>query len=282
MSQVESATRYLAPEPAEIVEKHSYGPDIHAYRLRLLDPTARPRFDFMPGQFNMIYAPGVGEIAVSIASDPDEEDLEHIIRIVGRTTRVIDRFQVGDVMGVRGPYGRPWPLQEARWKDALVVTGGLGSAPVIGAVDYMFRRRANYGRITVLHGVKRPADLIHRERFEGWRHQPNTEIHLASDEPDRAWRERTGTVTDLFRDIEIDAAHEVVFMCGPEVMVESAMPILRGRGISEDRIFISLERNMKCAVGLCGHCQFGPQFVCKDGPIFPFRRIAPILGVRGI
>jgi sulfhydrogenase subunit gamma (sulfur reductase) len=282
VSPLESAARYLVPEPAEIVEKISYGPEIHAYRLRLRDPAARRRFDFMPGQFNMVYAPGVGEIAVSIASDPEDEDLEHIIRIVGRTTRVIDRLETGDVLGIRGPYGEPWPLQEARWKNVLVVTGGLGSAPVIGALDYMFRRRANYGRITVLHGVKRPSDLIHRDRFEAWRRQDNTEIHLASDQPDRAWRERTGRVTDLFADIEFEATHEVAFLCGPEVMIDATLHLLERRGISEDRVFVSMERNMKCAVGLCGHCQFGPQFVCKDGPVFPYRRIAPFLGVPGI
>jgi len=282
MTQVESAARYLAPEPAEIVEKRSFAPDIHAYRLRLLDPTARLRFDFMPGQFNMVYVPGVGEIAISIASDPDEEDLEHIIRIVGRTTRVIDGLEAGDVLGLRGPYGTPWPLQEARWKDVMVVTGGLGSAPVIGAIDYMFRRRANYGRITILHGVKRPADLIHRERFEAWRREPNSEIHLTSDQPDRAWREHVGFVTALFEAVEIDPTHRVVFMCGPEAMVLSATGVLRKRGISADRIFISMERNMQCAVGSCGHCQFGPEFICKDGPVLPFRRIAPFFGVKGL
>ena len=122
----------LAPQPAEIIEKHSFGPDIHAYRLMLLDPGARPLFDFRPGQFNMVYAPGVGEVAISIASDPDDEDLEHIIRIVGRTTRVIDRFQVGDVLGLRGPYGNPWPLQEARWKNVLVVRPQPGQETTVG------------------------------------------------------------------------------------------------------------------------------------------------------
>ena len=281
MSAAESAG-YLAPEPAEIVEKRSFGPDIHAYRLRLLDPGARPRFDFVPGQFNMVYAPGVGEVAISVSSDPEDELLEHTIRIVGGTTRVIERLGVGDVLGIRGPYGSGWPLQEARWKDVVVVTGGLGCAPVTGAIDYMFRRRASYGRITILHGVKKPADLVHRERFESWRREPNTFVHLTSDEPDRRWRDRTGVVTELFEEAEIDPGRSVVFMCGPEIMMRYAVDILRRRGVSESRIYVSIERNMKCAVGLCGHCQFGPEFVCKDGPIFPFRRIAPFFGVRGL
>jgi NAD(P)H-flavin reductase len=273
---------HLAPEPAEIVEKRSYGPHIHAYRMRLLDPAARPRFDFVPGQFNMVYVPGVGEAAISISSDPADEILEHTIRIVGRVTRVIDGLGVGDVLGLRGPYGSGWPLQEARWKDVLVVTGGLGCAPVAGAIDYMFRRRANYGRITVLHGVKQPADLIHRERFELWRRQPDTEVHLTSDEPDRAWRDRLGVVTELFDEVEFEPSRSLLLLCGPELMMRIAARALRERGLPAERIYLSLERNMKCAVGLCGHCQLGPSFLCKDGPIFPLSRVAPFFGVPNL
>ena len=279
---IEAAARALLPEPAEIVEKRSFGPQIHVFRLRLSDPAARPRFDFQQGQFNMISVPGVGEVAISISSDPDDLDLEHTIRIVGRTTRVIETLGVGDVLGVRGPYGIGWPLLQSRWKDVLVVTGGLGCAPVTGAIEYMIRRRANYGRITVLHGVKKPTDLVHRERFEAWRREPDTQVMLTTDEPDRNWHDRFGVVTELFGEVEIDPARTIVFMCGPEVMMRLAVGTLGERGVSMDRVFVSLERNMKCAVGLCGHCQFGPEFVCKDGPIFPFSRVARFFGVRGI
>jgi NAD(P)H-flavin reductase len=277
-----ASARLLVPEPAEIVEKRSFGSQIYVFRLRLCDPDARPRFDFVQGQFNMVYVPGVGEVALSISSDPEEPELEHTVRIVGRTTRVIERLGVGDVLGLRGPYGSGWPLHEARWKDVLVVTGGLGCAPVTGAIDYMFRRRANYGHITLLHGVKKPADLVHHERFEGWRRDPGTTVRLTVDQPDRTWRDRTGVVTELFEEVELDAARTIVFMCGPEVMIRYAVSTLKRRGVPLDRIFVSLERNMKCAVGSCGHCQFGPEFVCKDGPIFPFSRVARFFGVRGL
>jgi NAD(P)H-flavin reductase len=281
-NHVTAAARLLLPEPAEIVEKHSYGKDIHVFRMRLVDPGARPRFDFIQGQFNMVYVPGVGEVAISISSDPEDQDLEHTIRVVGRTTGVIGGMDVGDIVGLRGPYGCGWPLHEARWKDVLVITGGLGCAPVTGAIEYMFRRRANYGRITLLHGVKKPADMVHHERFEAWRREPDTQVMLTTDEPDRNWRDRTGVVTELFQEVEIDAGRCIVFMCGPEVMIRYAARILSERGVSEDHIFVSLERNMKCAVGLCGHCQFGPEFVCKDGPIFSFDRISRFFGVRGL
>lgn len=279
---IEASARALVPEPAEIVEKRSFGPQIHVFRLRLSDPSARPRFDFQQGQFNMVSVPGVGEVAISISSDPHDLDLEHTIRIVGRTTRVIEALGVGDILGIRGPYGSAWPLLQARWKDVLVVTGGLGCAPVTGAIEYMFRRRANYGRIVVLHGVKKPSDMVHRERFEAWRREADTQVLLTTDQPDRTWKDRFGVVTELFSEVEIDPRRTIVFMCGPEVMIRYAVRILVERGVSMDRVFVSLERNMKCAIGLCGHCQFGPEFVCKDGPIFPFSRIARFFGVRGL
>jgi len=272
----------LAPEPAEIVEKHSYGSEIHTCRLRLADPAARLRFDFVPGQFNMVYVPGVGEVAISIASDPEDELLDHTIRIVGRTTRVIGGLETGDVLGLRGPFGNGWPLQEARWKDVLVVTGGLGCAPVTGAIEYMFRRRASYAQISILHGVKKTSDLIHHDRFREWRRNPDTRVLLTSDEPDRQWQHHTGVVTELFEEVEIDPARTVVLICGPEIMIRYAVQILERRGVPARRIFVSLERNMKCAVGLCGRCQFGPEFICKDGPIFRFDRIARFFGVRGL
>ncbi len=278
MSELRDHTGVLIPVPAEIVTKQSFGPDIHAYQLRLLEPESRPRFDFVPGQFNMLYVPGVGEVAISISSDPADELLEHTIRIVGRTTRVIDRMGVGDRLGIRGPFGNGWPLQEARWKDVLVVTGGLGCAPVTGAIEYMFRRRANYGRITVLHGVKKPTELVHRERFEAWRQHPDTRVLLTTDQPDRSWRDRTGVVTELFEEVQIDASRTLVLMCGPQVMMRYGVSILRERGIPRERIFLSMERNMKCAVGLCGHCQYGPSFVCKDGPIFDYARVERFFG----
>ena len=270
----------LLPEPARIVEKRSFGADIEVLRLRFERADVRARFDFAPGQFNMLYVPGVGEVAISISSDPDEETLEHTIRIVGRVTRVIAALEVGDVLGVRGPYGNGWPLQPGRFHDLLFITGGLGCAPVAGAIDYVFRRRASYGRVVILHGVKKPADLIERGRFEAWRRHPDTQVLLTSDTPDRHWRDHTGVVTELFDEIAFDPRRTLAFMCGPEVMMRYAARHLGERGLAAERIHLALERNMRCAVGLCGHCQLGPRFVCKDGPVFALPAIAPFF--RGV
>ncbi len=273
---------WLVPKPARIVEKRSFGPDIHSYQLRLQDPADRAGFDFVPGQFNMVSVPGVGEVAISVSSDPDEELLEHTIRIVGRTTRAIEKLSVGDTLGLRGPYGRGWPLQEVRGSDVMVVTGGLGCAPVTGAIDYLFRRRADYGRITILHGVKKPADLVFRERFEAWRREHDAVVLLASDTADRHWRDRTGVVTELFHEVAFEPARSVLLMCGPEVMMRHATRILRGRGLSDGRIWLSLERNMHCALGVCGHCQLGPFLLCRDGPIFRSSQIRPFFEIENL
>jgi NAD(P)H-flavin reductase len=186
------------------------------------------------------------------------------------------------VLGVRGPYARGWPLAAARGRDLLIVTAGLGCAPVSGAIDYVFRRRADYGHVTVLHGVKKSADLVHRARFLEWRRQPDTTVLLTADQPDRAWRDRSGVVTELFEEVAFEPGRTVVLMCGPEVMMRYAIRILRARGVSDDDLHLSLERNMKCAVGWCGHCQLGPEFVCKDGPIFPLRRLGRFFEVHGL
>jgi len=273
---------WAVPVPARIAAKARYGPGIYSYRLALLEPSARARFAFAPGKFNMVYAPGVGEVAISISSDPDEVELEHTIRIVGRTTEVIERLGVGDVLGLRGPYGNGWSLAQARGQDVLVVTGGLGCAPVSGAVEFMLRHRADYGHLTVLHGVKRPADLAYPERFEHWRRHSDVVVRLTSDEPDRHWRDHTGVVTELFDELELDAARTQIFACGPDVMLRHTLHFARERGIPAERVFLSLERNMKCGVGLCGRCQLGPFFRCTDGPVFSAARIGRFFAVRGL
>ncbi len=201
---------------------------------------------------------------------------------VGRVTRAIGRLERGDPLGVRGPVGRGWPLEAARGKDVVVVTGGLGCAPVVGAIEYIFRRRAAYGAVQILHGVKTPHDLLYRERFDAWRRQPNTAVYLASDQPGKTWRYHVGVVTELFERLTLDPARTIVLMCGPEIMMRVGSGILIERGLPASAIHVSLERHMECGIGLCGHCQFGPFFVCLDGPVMRFDRVAPFLGRPGV
>jgi sulfhydrogenase subunit gamma (sulfur reductase) len=268
---------------AEIVGKTQEAPNIYTFRLRLTDPKVRESYRFTAGQFNMVYAFGVGEVPISIVSDPDEPEwLDHTIRVVGRVTEVMGRLEPGAVLGIRGPFGRGWPLEEARDKDVVIVTGGLGCAPVVGAIEYIFRRREAYGAVKILHGVKTPKDLLYRKRFDAWRRHPNTEVYLSSDQPGKAWRHHIGVVTELFEQVTFDPARSIGMMCGPEIMMRLGTPILMKRGLPQSAIYVSLERHMECGIGLCGHCQMGPFFLCKDGPVMRYDTIAPFLGRTGV
>jgi NAD(P)H-flavin reductase len=281
--EADSMANPYVVHPATIVEKIREAEDINTYRLQLVDEQVRRQFRFNAGQFNMVYLFGVGEVAISIVSDPDEPQLlDHTIRTVGRITKAIAGLQPGDALGIRGPFGQGWPLEEARGRNVVIVTGGLGCAPVVGAIEYIFRRRAQYGSIKILHGVKTPHDLLYRERFDAWRRSPDTEVLLTSDQPDKTWSYHIGVVTELFELVSIDPAKSIVLMCGPEIMMRLGVPILVRRGIPATAMYVSLERHMECGIGLCGHCQMGPYFVCKDGPVMRYDRVAPWLGRVGV
>lgn len=268
---------------ATIMAKTREAEGIDTYRLRFADERMRRRFRFHGGQFNMLYLFGVGEVAISIVSDPEEHEFfDHTIRVAGRVTGAIAKLGIGDSLGIRGPFGRGWPLEEARGKDIVVVTGGLGCAPVVGAIEYIFRRRNNYRAVRILHGVKSPHDLLYRERFDKWRKQPDTEIYLTSDRPDKSWQYHVGVVTELFHEVRMDPARTVVLMCGPEIMMRLGAPILLERGVPSSAIHLSLERHMECGIGLCGHCQMGPYFLCKDGPVMRYDKVAQWLGRAGV
>jgi NAD(P)H-flavin reductase len=265
-------------QPARITGRRVETEGVFTLTMQLVDPATRAAYRFRAGQFNMLYAFGVGEVPISIVSDPAEPAvLEHTIRIAGRVTTVMGRWKVGDVVGVRGPYGNGWPVEAAVGRDVVIVTGGLGCAPVVGVIDYIFRRREQYGQLHIVHGVKRPSDLLYRDRFDAWRRAPRTRVYLTADRPDKSWHYRIGVVTELFDALEV-APSALVMMCGPEVMMRYAARALRDKGIGEEAIYLSMERRMECAVGLCGHCQYREHFVCKDGPIYSYRTVKPLFG----
>ena len=264
---------------AHILDKREEAPDVFTYRLRFEDLAVANAFSFAGGQFNMVYLFGVGEVPISIMSDPDDKQgLDHTIRIVGRVTKGIEKLGKGDVLGIRGPFGQGWPLEEAKGKDIVVITGGLGCAPVVGAVEYMFRRREEYGHIKIMHGVKTPRDLLYKERFDEWATHEDTQVLLASDQPGRAWHYHVGIVTELFDMVELDPLNTIALMCGPEIMMRAGAKHLAARGVPKQQMYLSMERNMQCGVGLCGHCQVGPYFACKDGPVMAYDKIAAYLG----
>ncbi len=270
------------PHEAQIVERIEETPSIFTLRLRFTDPELHGRYGFAPGQFNMLYLYGVGEVAISIVSDPEDERVyDHTIRAVGRVTKGLHQLREGDRIGVRGPYGRGWPVEEAKGGDVVLVTGGLGCAPVVSVINYVVKRRQDFRRLVIMQGVKHADDLIWREQYQAWAAMPDTQVLLAADKGNNTWPWATGLVTSLFDEAEFDRDACTVMMCGPEGMMGASAKALAASGVDEQRLFVSMERNMQCAVGHCGHCQHGPRFVCKDGPVFSYPEVKDLFGVRG-
>jgi len=230
----------------------------------------------------MLYLYGVGEVPISIVSDPQDEHLfDHAIRVVGRVTRGLEQLKAGDRLGVRGPYGRGWPLKLAENRDVMVVTGGLGCAPVVSVINYVIRRRDNFRRLVIMQGVKHSDDLIWRSRYSQWSKLRDTQVLIAANVGATLWPWHVGHVTELFDKVEMDASRAMVMMCGPEGMMQAAVDRLFEHGVPEDSIYLNMERNMHCAVGLCGHCQYGGKFVCQDGPVFSYPEVKGLFDVKG-
>ncbi|MCC6472466.1 MAG: FAD/NAD(P)-binding protein [Burkholderiales bacterium] len=238
-------------------------------------------FEFLPGQFNMLYAFGIGEVPISISGDPARpERLVHTVRAVGRTTQALAALGRGARLGVRGPYGAGWPLDAAPGADVVVLAGGIGLAPLRPALYRLLAERARFGRVSLLYGSRSPQQLLYASELRRWRSRFDIEVEVTVDTAGPEWRGNLGVVTKLLRRSSFDPANSMVLVCGPEVMMRHVATDLAGIGVPPARVFISMERNMKCAVGFCGHCQYGSAFVCRDGPVVPLERLERLLGVR--
>lgn len=236
---------------------------------------------FAPGQFDMVYAYGVGEAAISISSDPaDPSRMSHTIREVGWVTRALVNAQPGTTIGIRGPFGRPWPIEEAEGRDLIIVAGGIGLAPVRPALLQALTHRDRFRRVVLLVGARTPHDLLFRDDLDRWQADPRVDVRITVDRAVRGWTGAVGVVTRTIARAGFAPDLATVLTCGPEVMMRLAAQALIARGVSAEHIHVSLERNMKCAVGTCGHCQLGPLFVCRDGPVFRWPEVAPLLEVR--
>ena len=238
---------------------------------------------FKPGQFNMLYVFGVGEVPISVSGDSGERrSLRHTVREVGAVSRAMGRLRRGASVGVRGPYGEPWPLERAAGRDVVAVAGGIGLAPLRSAVYEIVSHRRDFGSVVLLYGARSPEDILFRRELERWRESAGVEVSVTVDHAIGAWPGHVGVVTTLIPRAPFDPGNAVALVCGPEVMMRFTAEGLRKRGVPAERVFVSLERNMKCAVGFCGHCQFGPSFVCKDGPVFAYDRVKRLMELREI
>jgi len=238
---------------------------------------------FAPGQFNMLYLLGVGEVAISISGDPAvSTNLVHTVRAVGTVTQAMVQVKPGAVIGVRGPFGTPWPVEQARGRDVVVVAGGIGLAPLRPAIYELLAHRADYGRVVLLYGARTPGDILYPVELESWRGRFDVEVGVTVDSATRDWRGDVGVVTTLMSRARFDADDAVAMVCGPEIMMRFAAIELERLGMAGSNIYISMERNMQCGVGYCGHCQYGSTFICKDGPVFRYDRLSALLAIREI
>jgi len=243
-----------------------------------LDPReGRSRFDFLPGQFNMLYVYGVGEVPISISGNPSGSTLVHTTRAVGNVTKAMAKLRRGDVIGVRGPFGTSWPVAEARNKDVVFVAGGIGLPPLRPALYEILSHRESYGKVVLLYGTRTPSDILFKDELEQWRARFDLEVFITVDRASAGWRGNVGVVTNLIHKAGFDSRNTLAMIVGPEVMMRFTALEFEKRGVNDNSIYLSMERNMKCGIGLCGHCQFGPVFICKDGPVFRYPQIKDLM-----
>lgn len=253
------------------------------FTLTLIPADSREAWPFAPGQFNMLTAFGIGEVPISISGDPAEpQRLIHTIRAVGAATRSLCGLKQGDILGVRGPFGTAWPVKESEGRDLVIVAGGLGLAPLRPAIYHALAHRTAYGNMELVYGARTPQDILYYRELAGWRGRFDVRAHVTVDSATPEWRGRVGVVTRIMAQARFDPPNTTALVCGPGVMMRFTVQELLSRGVSLDQIFVSLERNMQCGLGLCGHCQLGPVFICKDGPVFPYSRVKDWLEKREV
>lgn len=281
MSETQTANRTTAAMvPAPWLVRASWD-EVAGTRSLDIAPGAGSIDGFSAGQFNMLYVPGVGEIPVSVsARAEDGVGLVHTVRAVGAVSSALCNLKAGEWIGVRGPLGRGWPVELARGSDAVVVAGGLGLAPTRPVIKELVADSERTSKTIVFYGARTPSDILFREDLFQWAVSGDAEVRTTVDRGETGWNGNVGVVTSILGRAEFDAQTAVAFVCGPEVMMRFTVHELLERGMSPDRVFVSLERNMHCGVGLCGHCQFGPKFICTDGPVFAYSEVSDLLNVR--
>jgi NAD(P)H-flavin reductase len=262
------------PAPARILEVHEENFNTRTYTMQFVDEEIRRRYQFAPGQFNMVYVPGVGEAAISMSSSSSRTDtIDHTIRQVGSVTRAVDRVRDG-IVGLRGPFGRGWPLDRIQGHDVVIVAGGIGIAPLRPVVYWLLEHRERARRVVVLYGCRSREDRVFAPELEQWDREDSIEVLVTVDNATGDWVGPVGVVTSLLQRIRVNASRTIVMVCGPRVLNRVAAWNFLQLHVPPDQVYVSLERNMNCGFRRCGHCQYGGKFVCADGPVFSFSEIA--------
>jgi NAD(P)H-flavin reductase len=266
----------MVPWPGVVEQVTKETPDTFTLRVSREDDAEQNAFQ--PGQFSMLWVFGVGELPISISGDPaDRDKLVYTVRSVGKATHALVSQKPGTGIGIRGPFGTGWPMEAARGRDVIIIAGGIGLAPLRPAIYEVLRNRDRYGRLVVLYGARSPRELLYRKELASWARQPDTQVLVTVDYGGLGWHGHVGVVTTLFKYARLQPSKSVAMICGPEIMMRFVTRQLEEHGVTAANTYLSMERNMKCAAGFCGHCQYGPLFICKDGPVFPYTTIRPLL-----
>lgn len=257
--------------------------NVSTFELAFCDEQQQLQYRFRPGQFNMLYLPGAGEAAISMSGDTRYyQSLAHTIRLAGNVTRGIAQLKPGDTLGLRGPFGSSWPMEECEGRDVILVAGGIGLPPLRPVIYQLLADPQKYGRLNLLLGARSPSALIYQAEYADWERQ-GLHIHTSVDRPNPGWQGNVGVVTLLLERLQsFDPQNTILMCCGPEVMMRFVSLSACDRGLSLEQIWVSTERNMQCAIGLCGHCQLGPKFLCKDGPVLRYDQVEPYMKVEGL
>lgn len=273
----------MLPVPVRILDVREENFNTRTFVMQIEDECARQAYRWTPGQFNMLYVPGVGEAAISISSDPARpEALAHTIRVVGSVTQAIERAGKGGIVGLRGPFGRGWPIDRLEGGDVVMVAGGIGLAPLRPMVYWLRRNRDRFRRVVLFFGCRSPDDRLYVDELDQWQSDEVIDVLVTVDNAAHGWVGPVGVVTDLLQRIRVNADRTTVMVCGPRVLNRVAAWNFLQLHVPLERVYLSLERNMNCGYGQCGHCQMGSRFVCKDGPVFAFSEIADIFASEEI
>ena len=267
----------MLPQAVRVTEVRKETHDTCTLKVEASEGTRLPRFT--PGQFSMLYSMGNAELPISISSDPAISESQcYTIRSVGLATQSFNVMREGAQLGVRGPFGRGWPTEEAQGKDVIVVAGGIGLAPLRPILYEIFRNRERYGRLVLLYGTRSPADILFKSELKAWAKHKDTLVITTVDYGGMNWKGNVGLVTRLIGRVRLDPTRTIAMTCGPEIMMRYvAYELQDNKGLQPGDIYLTMERNMKCGCGFCGHCQFGSHFICKDGPVFRFNEVATLM-----
>jgi NAD(P)H-flavin reductase len=267
----------MVPEPFEILAKRRDTAD--TWTIELESRSGAP-LEFAPGQFTMLCAGGAGEVPISISGDPGQPTrLVHTVRAVGLATQAICDAEPGQVLGVRGPFGGAWPVDGLEGADVVLAAGGIGLAPLRPAILRLLERRERYGRLVLLYGGRAPDQLLYTDELEAWRER-GLEVFVTVDSAGPEWLGHVGVVTRLVRRAGLAPGSAVSMLCGPEVMMRFMALALADGGFDTGNVYASMERNMQCGIGHCGHCQLGPTLVCREGPVYRWSELEPWLAIR--